>query len=522
MSSIKNEGKIQSKSLHLIIGLSLFELLLHFYTNAFASYGYFRDELYYAACSNHLATGYVDHPPLSIYFLFVSIQLFGKSLFALRLLPAVASAIVVFITGITTRRLGGGYLAITLSCIAVALIPEFLATSSIYSMNTFDWMFWILSFYIVILIVQSPLSGTKSNKLWIWLGIVMGLGLLNKIDILWFGAGLLVGLILTPQRKYLKTIWPYLAGVIAFVIFSPYIIWNVTHNYATLEFIHNASSLKYYALTPGTFIKDTILSLNPFSALIWIAGIYYLFFNKDAKVYRIAGYIFIVTFFILIINKHSKAEYIAPAFPMLFAAGGVMLEKIANRKGFKWIKISIPALLTLSGLIIAPLALPILPVEQYLKYSKALGQQPSSSENKKMAELPQFYADMFGWENMAAAVSKVYTSLPPDQQKKAVVFGQNYGEAGAIDFFRGKYPLPPAVSSQNNYWVWGYGDTTRNVLIVIGSNVKDNLHWFDSVEQVGEIKSKYAIPYETNIIITICQKPKYSYYLLWHKLRFFI
>ena len=371
MTPTKNEDRIRHNSLYLILGFSLFELLLHLYTNAFASYGYFRDELYYAACSNHLAAGYVDHPPLSIYILFLSINIFGKSLFALRLMPAITSAFVVFLTGIVTRRLGGGYLAITLSCIAVALIPEFLATSSIYSMNTFDWLFWILSFYIIILIIQSPQSGTQSNKLWIWLGIVMGLGLLNKIDILWFGAGLLAGLILTPQRKHLKTVWPYLAGVIAFIIFSPYIIWNITHNYATLEFIHNASVMKYSSLNPGIFIKDTILTLNPVSSIIWIAGIYFLFFQKEGKVYRLTGFIFLVTFIILIINGHSKAEYIAPAFPMLFAAGGVMLEMIALQKGFGWIKITVPALITISGLIFVPLALPILPVQQYIKLCKS-------------------------------------------------------------------------------------------------------------------------------------------------------
>ena len=115
---------------------------------------------------------------------------------------------------------------------------------------------------------------------------------------------------------------------------------------------------------------------------------------------------------------------------------------------------------------------------------------------------------MFGWENMAATVSKVYTSLPPDEQKKAVVFGQNYGEAGAIDFFRGNIRCRGQFHAQNNYWLWGYGDTTQNILIIIGSNIKDNQYWFDSVKQVGEIKSEYAIPYETNIIITICRKAK--------------
>jgi hypothetical protein len=523
VDSITSKGKFNRNSLFLILGFFLFELLLHLYTNAFAGYGYFRDELYYTACSNHLAAGYVDQPPLSAFILFLSIKILGKSIFALRLLPAIVSAVIVFITGIITRRLNGRYTGITLACLAVALAPIFLGTGTFYSMNIFDWLYWVLAYYIVIVIIQAPQKLNQNNKkLWIWLGVILGFGLLNKIDVLWFGAGLLIGLILAPQRKYLKTVSPYLAGIISFVIFSPYIIWNFTHSFATLEFIHNASSLKYSSQNPGTFINDTFQSLNPVSSILWIAGIFFLFFHREGKVYKLAGYISLIVFIILIINFHSKAEYIAPAFPILYAAGAVMVEKITLHKGFGWIRFALPFLLALSGLIIAPLALPVLPVEQYIKYSKALGERPSTQESLDLEELPQFYADMFGWENMAAVVSKVYVSLPPDEQKKAVVFGQNYGEAGAIDFFRGKYPLPPAVSAHNNYWFWGYGDTTRKILIVIGSNVKDNMEWFDSVRQVGEIKSNYAMPYETNIIITICQKPKYPYNFFWHKLKFFI
>lgn len=523
MDSVISEEKFSRNSLYLILGFSLFELLLHLYTNAFAGYGYFRDELYYTACSNHLAAGYVDQPPFSAFILFLSIKIFGKAIFALRLLPAIVSAVIVFFTGLITRRLNGRYTAITLACIAVALAPIFLGTGTFYSMNIFDWLFWVLAYYIVILIINSSQKGTEvDKKLWLLLGIALGLGLLNKISLLWFGAGLLAGLIFTPHRKYLKTPWPYFAGIIAFAIFSPYIIWNITHNFATLEFIHNASSLKYASQNPGTFIKDILLSLDPVSSVIWIAGIYFLFFHKNGKVYKLAGYIFLTTFIILLINFHSKAEYIVPAFPILYAAGGVMIERITGHRGFGWFRYALPAILALTGFILVPLALPILPVEQYIKYSRTLGERPSTQEGQKLEELPQFYADMFGWENMAATVSKVYTTLPPEEQKEAVVFGQNYGEAGAIDFFRGKYSLPPAVSSHNNYWLWGYGDTTRRILIVIGSNIKDNREWFDSVKQVGVIKSKYAMPYETNIIITICQRPKYSYSFFWRKLKFFI
>jgi hypothetical protein len=521
VDSITSKEKIQRNSLYLVLGFSLLELFLHLYTNAFASYGYFRDELYYTACSNHLAAGYVDQPPLSIYLLFISIKIFGKSLFALRFFPAIASGIIVFITGLITRKLNGKYFGITLACLAVALAPMFLGTGTVYSMNTFDWLFWVLAYYIVILIIQASQTNDQNKRLWIWLGIVLGLGLLNKISILWLGSGLLIGLILTPQRKFLKTPSPYITGIIAFVIFSPYIIWNITHNLATLEFIHRASTWKYSSLNPGTFIKDTLLSLNPASSIIWLAGIYFLFFNRNGKEYRLAGYIFLITFLILILNNHSKAEYVAPAFPILYAAGAVMFEKIIQRKGVGWIKYALPTILAVSGIVLAPLALPILPVDQFISYSKAIGQQPHTEENQKLEELPQFYADMFGWENMAATVSKVYTSLRPEEQKRAVVFGQDYGQAGAIDFFRGKYPLPPVISGHNNYWLWGYGDTSRSLIIVIGSTVKNNLRLCDSVKQAGEIKSNYAMPYETNIIITICQKPKYPYNYLWKEVKHF-
>ncbi len=510
--------------LYLISAFAFFELLIHLYTNAFASYGYFRDELYYIACSNHLAAGYVDQPPLSNYILFISNKLFGDSIFALRLFPAIASSFTVFITGLMVRKLNGGYFAITAACISLSLAPQFLGTNTYYSMNTFDWLFWSLADYLVISIVRFDHSaGPKAaQKLWIWLGLILGLGLLNKIDLLWFGAGLFVGLILTPQRKYFKTLQPYAAGIIAFVLFMPYVIWNITHNFATLEFMHRAETIKYSSQNPLTFISNILLVMNPVTIPVWFAGVYFLFFHKEGKTYKLIGYIFLVSFLILIINWHSKAEYIAPAFPMLFAAGGVLLEKLVDRKGFAWIQYALPAIIVLIGLILMPLALPILPVETFIHYSRTLGIAPSSSEAQQLKSLPQFYADMFGWESMADSVSKVYLTLSPVERKKTVVFAQNYGEAGAIDFFRKDFPLPRAICGHNNYWYWGPGDTTFTTLIVIGGTKEDDLKFCDSVEQVGKVHSKYAIPYENNLPIFICKDLKLPIFVIWQRVRFFI
>ncbi len=524
MKAIEDKNNFSRKSLYLISGFALMELLLHLYTNAFAGYGYFRDELYYIACSRHLAAGYVDQPPLSSFILFISIKIFGDSIFALRLLPAIASAVTVFITGLMVRKFNGGYFAITAACISLVFAPQFLGTNTYYSMNTFDWLFWVLAAYIIILIVHADRKGEEKEikKLWIWLGIVLGFGLLNKIDLLWFGAGLFAGLILTPQRKYFKTSLPYITGAIAFILFLPYIIWNFTHNFATLEFMHRAASIKYASQNPVTFISDMMLVMNPLTIPVWLAGIYFLFFNEEGKAYKIIGYIFLVSFLILIFNWHSKAEYIAPAFPMLFAAGGVMLEKITTRKRFAWIRIALPVIIILFGILLMPFALPILPVQTYINYSKSAGMSPSSAEGQHLNNLPQFYADMFGWKSMADSVSKVYLSLSPEERKKTIIFAQNYGEAGAIDFFRKDFPLPRVLCGHNNYWYWGPGDTTFTTVIVIGGSKEDHLKTCASVVKAGMTNSRYAIPYENNLPIFICRGLKIPVSEIWKRVRFFI
>jgi len=508
---------LRKNSFRIIIGFSLFVLVLHLFSNAFAHYGIYRDELYYIACSKHLAAGYVDQPPLSSFILFGVLHFLGDSILAIRLLPAIVSALTVFITGLIVRKLKGKLYAITIACLSVALAPEFLGTGTIYSMNSFDWLFWILAFYVVILIIT---SGNK--KLWLWLGLILGFGLLNKIDILWFGVGLFGGLLLTPYRKHLKTIWPYITGAIALILFSPYIYWNITHDFATLQFIHNASTLKYSSQNPGTLLKGIFINMNPFSVFVWLAGIYYFFFYKDGKTFRIVGYIFLITLLILVINWHAKPEYLAPIFPLLYAGGGIIFEKLIEIEKLSWIKIALPVTISFTGLLMIPFALPVLPVQTFIGYSHLIGFSPSSGEKHKLEGLPQFYADMFGWENMTATVAKVYNSLPPEEQINTIVYAQNYGEAGAIDYYRDKFNLPRVLSGHNNYWYWGAADTNFTTVIVIGSSKEDLLKICNSVEQVNIIQSKYAIPYENNLPVFICSRFKLPFNILYQKIRFFI
>ena len=501
----------------IIFLFALIDLLLHLYSNAFANYGIFRDEFYYIACSKRLATGYVDQPPFSIYILAVWKFLFGDSLFAIRFVPAVISSITVYITGMIVKKLKGGTSAIVFACLALIAAPVFLGVNVIYSMNTFDWLLSTLTAFLLIKIIIE-----RKNILWIWLGIILGVGLLNKVGFLWIGLGTAAGLVLTKERTYLKTRWPYLAGVIALFIFSPFIFWNMTHNWAHLEFIRNATSEKYAGLNPVTFITGFILTLNPLNIFVWLSGLFYFLFNKEGNKFRLLGVIFIVSFLVLIVNGHSKSEYLAPEVPMLFAGGGIILEKWTRIKSLRWLKFALPVALSITGILFVPLALPVLPVKTYISYTEKLGIKPSTSEKKKLSSLPQFYADMFGWKNMVSTVSGIYLSLSPEERGRAVVYAQNYGEAGAMEYYKNEYPLPDIISGHNNYWLWGYGKTKKDpVIIILGGRLSDHLKSCDSVRTAGIIRSEYAMPYENNLPVYICTGLKYSFSEIWQRVKHF-
>ncbi|MCH8032753.1 MAG: glycosyltransferase family 39 protein [Bacteroidetes bacterium] len=484
--------------LNLIFFIVILNLIIYLITQAFFAYGIFRDELYYLACANRIQLGFVDHPPFSIYILSVWRSLFGDAMFVIRIVPAIITSATVFMIGLFTVRLGGGKTAIIISTVTFMLTPIFLGMNTIYSMNAFDFFFWITSAYFFLRIIQN-----NNPKLWIVLGVVLGLGLLNKTSVLWLGAGIFIGTIFTPLRKDLKTKYPYIAALIALLIFSPFIIWNLTHDLAYLEFMRNAASRKYGGLTPISFILEQIIILNPLAILIWLPGIIFYFFKKDFKQYRAIGFIWLTTFAILIINIHSKGEYIAAAYQILFAGGAVMLERWSTAVNRGWLKYAVAVPVIIIALFLAPLARPLVPAENFQDYQSLIGMDNRSNEGHQLEELPQFYADMFGWEELAKNVSKVYLTLPEEERKTTVVYCSNYGKACAIEYFSKKYPLPKVVCPHNSYWYWWDEVGTPTTIIIIGGEIENHLTSLDEVEAAGVHKVKYTIPYENNLIIFI-------------------
>jgi len=484
-------------------GFALLACLILLLTNALDSYGIFRDEYYFLACSRHLALGYVDQPPLSIYFLAASRFLFGDSLFAIRLLPSLIAGAIIFLTGLMARRMGGGKTALVIAGLTAGLAPFILGQNAHYSINSWSILFWALAAYLTILLFKAD-----NPRIWLPLGLVIGLGLLNKIDMLWFAFGLVIAVLLSTKRRHLRTRWPYLAALIALGLFLPYIIWNIQNGFPHLEFMRQASQMKYGSIRRFDFIGGIIMEHNPFTLPVWLAGLYFCFIHKAGRGVRALGIIFASVFLILLINGHSKAEYMSAAFPMIFAAGAVAIEIFSTKKYLHWLKYALSAGVALSGLALLPLAIPVLPVQTFIRYTRALGIAQKSVEAHQLEDLPQHYADRFGWEELAKAVSAAYQTLPENERSKTAVFANNYGEAGAIDYYRGKYDLPPVVCPHNSYWFWGWAEAKKDieVLIIIGGEIEDHLHSLQDVRQVGVHRCRYCIPYENNLPVFIGRK----------------
>lgn len=489
-------------------------LLIHLVTNALGGYGIFRDELYYLACADRPAVGYVDQPPFSIYLLTANRFLLGDSLFALRFMPAVAGAATVFLTGLVARQYGGGRWAQALAATASTFSLINMGMDGVYSMNPIDILLWTIALW---LLGEIVLRGTTRH--WLLLGVVLGVALMNKISTLWLGGGIAIGLLSTSQRHWLRTPWPFVAGGIAGLIFLPYILWNVVHDFAHLEFIRNATSGKYSGLNLLSFAMGQLLINNPLTAILWLPGLIGLLFMKALSRFRILGIVYCVAFAVLIANGHSKAEYLAASYAPLYAAGGVLMERWGSTARWRLLRPVYIILLIASGLVLAPIVIPILPVQTYISYAKALGISPETSERKRLDKLPQFYADMFGWEDKATAVARVYEGLASEEQARCAIFGENYGRSAAIDFFGRRHGLPRAIGNHNNYWIWGPGRYTGEIMIVIGGDINHLRRQFDSVDVAARVHTEYCIPYENDLPIYVCRRLKSPLKDLWSQIK---
>jgi hypothetical protein len=495
-------AEIPQPAIGTLVALCACKFLLHLFTSI-RHYGYFRDELYYLDMARHLDWGYVDCAPLVAVYAKVALMM-GGSLAALRIIAALAGVALIGITMLIAREIGGNRYAQFLAGLCVLLCPAMLATSSLLTMNAFEPLFWMGCILVLARIVR-----TGDSRLWVWCGVLAGLGLENKHSTLFFGFAVTAALLLTQHRRELTKPWIWIAAAAALALFLPNIVWQVRHHFPTLEDLENVRRQgKNVVVGPLAFVKEQIIDVHPILLLVWLPGLVWLL--RDRK-WRVLGLTFVV-FFVTMELAHGKSYYVFPIYPMLFAAGAAAIEHwLKNRAA--WIRAAVVAVIVVAAVPFIPMSTWMLPPERLLAFQNTIGFKPAKQEVHHQSLLMQPIADQFGWPEMVREVAAIYNSLPLAERAETGIWAGNYGEAGAINQFGPQYGLPTAYSRHQNHWYWGPPPQVYKNLIVIQwsrEDVQDNCtsyQAFNHYERFGMA--------EENAPIYLCRGVEFDIQKIW-------
>jgi hypothetical protein len=485
-----------------VLAIALCRLVLLCYFNN--RYGYFRDEFDYLACGNHLTWGFVDHPPLVPFLARISTLTLGDSLRSIRFLPALASSATVVVAAMVARAFGGGRFALLLTAVAVTIPPIYLSDGTLLTTNSFEPLLWTGAIWFAVMAAKNV-----DPRYWLGFGVVAGIGLEEKYSILVLGLGMAVGLLLTPQRRMLADKWLWLGGGAALLIFLPNLLWNANHQFPFLELTRNIrADGRDVELSPVQYFAQQVLLLHPLTAPVWIVGLAGLLLAARFRPFRMVGWCYLVAFAVFAGLK-GKNYYLAPIYPALLPAGAVVIEGAIERSRKLWLKPAIVVALAVGGVLLVPIVVPVLTPDQFISYANALPFAiPRSEHSHEAAVLPQHYADQFGWPELVDAVAQAWAKVPAGERHDCAIFAQNYGEAGALDFFGARYGLPPALSGHQTYYLWGTRGYSGNCLLVVGDNQVRLEQLFERVEPMGQSDNRYAL--ERNIRIFYCRGARFG------------
>jgi len=492
-------------NLHLFIVGALTFLLI--YASTFIKgYGYFIDEFYYIACASNPSFGYVDHPPLAPFVLTVFRFLFGDSLFAIRIVPALATSASVFLVGMLTKEVGGGKFAQVLAACSMAAAPMVIAFGGFYSMNAFEPLLAIVLLYYVVRMIHH-----NDVKKWLPIGVVIGLGVMNKHTFGLFILALFSSLIVTGYWKLFLNRWFVLGSFLGAVIVIPNIVWQILNGYPSLEFYRNISADKNVYTPPGAFILGQIMGMSPFNVLVWLPGTLYLFFSKRMRQFRFLSVLFILLFVFMMISGTSRSDRMIFAYPAVLVGGGLCFEDIIDHYHIRFIKWVIITLLIIGLGLGLPLILPYFEYETVKSYVSLIGFNTEIEKGKK-PPLPQLLADKIGWEEKFNLVLHAYQHLSVEEKKEVIIASGNYGDAGMIDLFGKQYGLPPSVCNHNNYYLWSKERLHGNIVLYLTQKQSfEQLKKMFSVVKPGEEEfiNQYVSPHENHLTVFLCKEPKY-------------
>jgi 4-amino-4-deoxy-L-arabinose transferase-like glycosyltransferase len=498
-----------------LLGLAALDLTLLLLASGPFAYGYVTDEFYYLDSLDRMAWGYVDHPPLSVAALWLVRETLGDSLLAIRVLPSLMGSATVLLAGAMARELGGGRAAQALAALATLVCPLLLGMSSFHSMNALDLAVWALAVWLLLRILNGG-----DARLWLALGALLGLGLLNKFSVAWLALGLGAALLVTPERRWLATPWPWAAAALALAILAPHLAWQTQHGWPFVEFQRNAAS-RMPGRTPLGFVAMQLLVANPVAAPLWLGGLLHLLRAREARPQRLLGWTWLGVFLLLMASGRARSYYLGPAFSVAFAAGGVAVERLARSRSWRWLPASYAALLAVSGLATVPLALPFLPPERHIALQNTLGVAAPAEDTGGSSPIPIHMALMLHGSATVRAAKEAYASLPAPERAIAGIMTDTFGSAGAINVLGAEAGLPRAIGTTNSYWLWGPGAYDGAVMLVLAERTEEPRlrELFEEVERAAEIDCPHCMPFLSRRSFYVCRRARRSLAELWPELK---
>ena len=481
-------------------GFALTTVVIHMLTAY--NYELHRDGMLYFAMGDHPSFGYLSTPPLIGWTAFAIRHIAGYSVFAIKLVPALLGAASLITIGFFVREMGGKLLAVFIAEMAYLTSAAFLRSNALFQPVSFDEFFWLLTSFLFLRLINR-----QDEKIWIWLGVVIGFGFLAKYSITFLVLAWGIALLLSPYRKLLWNRFLLYGTLLGLIIILPNLIWQFEHDWPVVHHMVELQKTQLVNVTLAGFLTSQLL-FHFTSLWVWITGLIVLLVARSERKFRPIAVAYIAVLIILILSR-GKSYYTLGAYPMLFAAGGYVLEKYLTGV-WRWANYALLVVSVLLLIPILPLALPVLPINKMAAYCQSAtdfaGPGIITWEDGKVHNIPQDYADMTGWKELAGLTAKAYQSLTPEQQADCRIYAENYGEAAAVHFYGHTWHLPEPISFSDSYLLWAPDSAKNNTLIYINDEVGDIDKLFNNYREIGEIDDVNFR--ENGLKVFLCTNPR--------------
>lgn len=488
--------KINLKEWSIILGLAVLKLIIHLLTNT--NYELHRDAFLYYSLGEHLDWGYLSVPPFIAIISKLSVLIFGNTVFALRFFPALIGSASVIIIALIVKELKGNIFAIIIATLAFILSPAFLRSNTLFQPVSFNQFFWLLSIYFVIRLIQS-----NNQKIWLQIFIIWGIAFYNKYSIAFLIVGTIFSFLITKHRHLLWSKYFFTGGIVSILLILPNIIWQYMHNWPLIHHMGELYKYQFVNVTLFGFIIDQIVMNLP-CLIIWVTALVVFLINKAEKQFRIIPFIYLSTVILLILLS-GKSYYTLGLYPVLFGMGGYAISKYYNTF-FKVITIIVMVFISWSML---PFSLPIYSFEKVEEISVKTAPFTNRWEDGQIHSIPQDYADMSCWNELANIVINTYNSLPNESKGNCSIYAEQYCTAGAISFYGKKYGLPEVISFNDNFLVWAPDSFKNEILIYVNDEIGDIERLFKDYQLEGQINNKYFR--EDGMQVYLCSNPVDSF-----------